>query len=181
MSKLNDTLRLKLATLLKTRRLFKTEKDVIYFFVLIRKLLDLNNSYTEYQLLRFYADWTIHTNKSRNIKVILPILSKIDTVSVKYSNTEFDPYYDFMDFNALKDEVIKFLRENAINKNFDEMLLFDLQISLSSILHEQPLDCSNIKETGIKSIVFTMENDEIMMIVYFKEQYKLPQRVYIML
>ena len=67
----------KLAPLL-TKGLPDTEAGAVYLIVEIRKVLDhAYDKKTEYTLLRFYCDWVVHTEKSRSLEHIAPIIARV--------------------------------------------------------------------------------------------------------
>jgi len=57
------------------------EFEVVYLMVELRKLLDIErdqNNKDSYTLVRFHADWTVHTRKDNITEVMKEILGKID-------------------------------------------------------------------------------------------------------
>ena len=55
---------------------FTEECQVVYFFVEIRKLLDRMNRSEDYEYIRFFCDWVLHTEKTRNLDIIRDDIDK---------------------------------------------------------------------------------------------------------
>ena len=109
----------KLYDFLNGRVPFTEECHVIYLLVEIRKILDRDNN-TKYPLLRFYADWSVHTEKDR----ITPGMRTImEAVYKDVSARMTDPYHlesgrvaivSFTYMEDLQDEMNRFLGEYGL-------------------------------------------------------------------
>ena len=54
------------------------EAKGVYLLVEIRKILDhAYDKQKDFLLLRFYCDWIVHTEKSRNLEHIAPVVQKV--------------------------------------------------------------------------------------------------------
>lgn len=100
---------------------FTEDCHVVYLLVELRKLLDRDND-PNFLLVRFYCDWTVHTQKDRNIEVIKEIVDKIDAC---YSASSHHPIkdegiFDFLNMNALKIEL-----KELFNKHYLPISIFE--------------------------------------------------------
>ena len=94
------------------------ECHVVYLIVEIRKLLDrMEGSTGRFQILRFYCDWALHTEKNRRIDVIASIVQGIEDTILrghKFSNGLFLPSGD---------SHIKFIYKEELQKNMNDFFL----------------------------------------------------------
>jgi hypothetical protein len=144
---MQDQLVEKLNRLLTDRRTF-SEAEVVYFLVESRKLLDRQreDGNNVFPLLRFYADWSVHTAKEYRLESIQAIVEKLASMEVnRFSNATYipdrlKPQVDFIYMTALRDEVNNCLRYFGITDPFDdEPVWISFVISLTAILQEQPI------------------------------------------
>lgn len=77
---MKDQLIEKLDCLLAERQTF-SEAEVVYVLVESRKLLDRQSADGEnlFPLVRFYADWSVHTSKDRHLGSIKQIAAQLAT------------------------------------------------------------------------------------------------------
>lgn len=101
------------------------ESQVVYVMVEIRKILDHNKDHWrdgDFTLLRFYCDWTVHTDKSRiteNMKsamqeIFRDIKFQMEMPAMAQSNSSVTR---FVYMEALRAEMRRFLEEHDINLN----------------------------------------------------------------
>lgn len=104
---------------------FLTEHDpiveechVVYLLVEMRKMLDrTEGSIGRFQILRFYCDWALHTEKSRRIDVIASIVQGIEDTIMrghKFSSGLFLPSGDAH---------VKFIYKEELQKNMNDFFL----------------------------------------------------------
>lgn len=125
--------------------LLDEESHVVYMMVEIRKVLDHEDN-NKYPLLRFYCDWTVHTEKDKITDEMKTIMEEI-FIDVK-SQIEnpamveaMSPIMKFTYMENLKAEIQQFLEEHRMNTdllNDDNWIQF---ISLLvAILANQPIN-----------------------------------------
>lgn len=138
----------KLDTFLKLHQPLSEECHAVYLMAEIRKLLDRSEiKNANYSLLRFYCDWTLHTQKERHLEHIAPIIGKmyldverqLQHLPVGVENTS--DIVDFMYFKSLREEMQRFFEyssiETTLTKNDECWILY---ISLMvNILVDQPI------------------------------------------
>ncbi len=146
----------KLTNLFKKQRLFIQESQVVYLMVSIRKILDNEND-TEFSLVRFYCDWTVHTKKDRVTSVMKKIIRqiyiavKLDLESPEAIKDGSTPISDFIYMEHLKEEVNKFIIKYSISSPFNVVEWESFAKLLIKVLESQPI-ISPIKE--ISSLYF---------------------------
>jgi hypothetical protein len=136
----------KLAPLL-TKSLPDTEAVAVYLMVEIRKVLDhAYDKKTEYMLLRFYCDWVVHTEKSRNLEHIAPIIARVyadikhQIETASYSTRGREHIVSFIYMDDLKNEM-----SNLFSKEGLPTLLFEKEswvpfiAALVQVLVDQPI------------------------------------------
>jgi hypothetical protein len=112
----------KLNSFLNKNKVFKEECQVVYLLVEIRKILEHDNE-TDYKLLRFFCDWTVHTKKDRKMEGIVEIVTKIDNLisSVdKITNEQNEQILKFLEMNELRKELSQFLTSRSLPKDLYE-------------------------------------------------------------
>ena len=80
----------KLERFFNERLPFTEEWQIVYLLVEIRKILDRGNN-RKYPLLRFYADWAVHTAKDRINSEIKTIMERILDEIKKANQTGVEP------------------------------------------------------------------------------------------
>ncbi len=136
----------------------KGEEDVVYLLVEIRKVIKQNGLSKKYPILKFYCDWSVHSEKDAitpEIKMIMEniyqeiILRVIKKVHVIKPNT-----LGFIDMKHLRPEMDKFLKENGLPDSLtvDSKNWTSFQIFLAGVLVDQPIKnpCKGIKEYSYK-------------------------------
>ena len=157
---MKQDIEIKLTNFLKTRVPFTEACHVVYLLVEIRKILDHKKT-GGYPLLRFYADWCVHTEKdkiTKQIKAIMEnILKEIKRGMLNKSQSKPDPnllcVYSFISMCELKKEMKLFLEECGLPNDLIRLEEWNsLQEILPSILADQPI----IKPCdGIRKFAFT--------------------------
>ena len=119
----------------------KEECEVVYFLVELRKLLDRErdqNQSEKYTLVRFHADWIVHTRKDHITVAMKEIMGKIDESIDTYPK---DENIDFLLLPEFKKELASLLEEYSLPHNFcsnDEEWL-NFMVALTSALADQPI------------------------------------------
>jgi hypothetical protein len=108
----------KLEEHLKLHEPMTEECHVVYLIAELRKILDRMND-NRYPVLRFYCDWGLHTEKSRNLSHIAPqiklmydsIEEQIKAAPALYRNDIIRKFYSM---EVLRDEIKKLFTELGI-------------------------------------------------------------------
>jgi len=126
---------------LSKRPQIREKSEVVYLMVELRKLLDRereHNGSDLYTLVRFYADWTLHTKKNRITpaikKIMLDINNSIDTYP-KDGNIDFLLLPKFR--RKLTQLLQKYDLPNEFCKNDDGWI--DFMVALTQVLADQPI------------------------------------------
>jgi hypothetical protein len=138
----------KLNRLLTDRATF-SEAEVIYFLVESRKLLDRKREDGEnvFPLVRFYADWSVHTEKDRHLASIDAIVEQLVTsaastseASAAYVPERLQPHVDFIYMAALREELRAYLQRFGIADPFSDDAVWNAFVtSLTAVLQDQPI------------------------------------------
>lgn len=136
----------KLKTFLDTQLPFDHERDVVYFMVEIRKVIDLDNSAKMFPLLKFYSDWIVHSRKDYITSEIEDMMKKMYDHAVKIISSPMtieadSPMMEFAYMKELRKEMRAFLRahgiDTALSDHDDPWISF---ISpLIKVLENQPI------------------------------------------
>lgn len=125
---------------------FSRECESLYLMVEIRKILDHAYDRKNYTLLRFYCDWTLHTDKRQNLEYISPIIEKIyNEIKFHIENHPFRPkelpLKNFEYMEELKKEMKQFLTKEELQTDLCDNNLFWVEFVklLVSILANQPI------------------------------------------
>src|ERR1700722_17623333 len=91
---------------------FTSEAQVIYFLVETQKLLD-RDSNKKYRLMKFYRDWSVHTNKDRITPEIRRIIGDIyqELLRGSPSHAISGKADAFIGMDELGNEIALFLKE----------------------------------------------------------------------
>jgi hypothetical protein len=169
----------KITDLLTTPSPFKDEPQVLYFLVESRKILDKQRAAANsnlFPVLRFYADWSVHTEKNQRMTTINQIVQKLDT-SIKNLgyNIEKIPVdnpqsiADFVLMIELRKEILAYLKQFKLPKkifsNNSDWLVF--VNSLIGILNEQPL--MNPSASIRKILLNKPDSDTVTLIIEFND------------
>ncbi|MDE2096060.1 MAG: hypothetical protein KGL39_02325 [Patescibacteria group bacterium] len=153
---------------------------VVYFFVEIRKIIEhLCDGLSKeekrgiYPIVRFYADWCLHTRKNFTddfrdyLEVIVAEVEKDKNMSlIEFLSTQSrHGLAPLIELEELKNQLSSFLEKNNIDTHFleDEDLWFSFRNSVGKILAEQPLvfEKDPIGNLRIREINFLTTNADI--------------------
>lgn len=133
---------------------FKFEKDVMYFLVEVRKIIDLEDLQIKYSVLYFYCNWIVHPviDKDSNIRRILPILESIEKAN------RFAGISRLYSMDNLRTELSKFLYQKSLcDFTQDSEKWRSFIIELRNILIEQPIIISDKVKTTVSLIKYCGE------------------------
>lgn len=169
----------KLNRLLSARPDLDEESEVVYLMVEIRKIIDKSKTSAKYPLLKFYADWTVHSEKDK----ITPEVEKISEDMYAFAVSEINAPHPGMSGN--QSDVLEFAYMSALGK---EMVTFFTDFSIVSelpknkdkwttfasvlvkVLEEQPI---NNPSKNVESIVFEPANPRCVILkITFKSPVK---------
>jgi len=123
------------------------EARAVYLLVEIRKILDhAYDKKTDYALLRFYCDWIVHTEKTRSLEHIAPLVQKV-YVGIKtqieqgpYSLSERPPIVEFIYMDSLKEEMISLFEKEGLPKDlFEKDAWNNFVAAVVQVLVDQPI------------------------------------------
>lgn len=151
------------------------ECHVVYLMVEIRKILDHENDHRQrgdFSLLRFYCDWTVHTEKTRitdDMRSIMNVVYKdakshIETPAMREA---MSPVMQFAYMDKLKEQMASFLEQRGLNMALvgDGWLSF-VQL-LVKVLENQPI---NDPTDDIASFSFVPAAERCVAgVIYFKK------------
>lgn len=140
----------KLKTFLQKYPQFSEEAQAVYLMVEVRKQLDhfeKEIDRKDFQILRFYCDWTLHTEKERNLKHIAPVIKIVhEKVNKALQNRREPSVYipevtEFLHFKALRIELHTFLKLLGINPDISKREVYWLSYIriMADILIGQPI------------------------------------------
>ncbi|MFH1145727.1 MAG: hypothetical protein V1707_02070 [bacterium] len=143
---------------------FIEECEVVYLFVEMRKILDRKKSDYEgndFLLVRFYADWIVHTKKSKyiseDIKKIMEdidkdIKNRLENKSIYAISKKVPAPIAFIYGSILKEQIIKFFKSYGLPTvfledggdddnvyHYQDTRWLNLIQNLLSILQDQPI------------------------------------------
>ena len=140
------------------------EKQVVYLFVQVRKLLDHRRDVGEigFQHLRFYCDWVVHTSKNNIDPATLMILQTLQSDIEKevVSVIPGGGAINFAYFEQLKPELLSILKEENVPSNaLEDDNQWNYFISqLVKVLENQPLVVKPKYGLNIAELVFEPSN-----------------------
>jgi bifunctional DNA-binding transcriptional regulator/antitoxin component of YhaV-PrlF toxin-antitoxin module len=115
-------------TKLERREFELDEKDVVYFLVEARKMLEHEKTAATFEAIKFYADWAVHTRKDYAPQFIEDMIGKGKSVD------------EFVSMEYLRNEIIRFLKSHDLPIFLGEESNWKLfWTKLVGILSEQPL------------------------------------------
>ena len=155
---MEDSIIYKLRQFLNARNPITEECHVVYLLVQIRKLLDRIPE-RENEFLRFYCDWSVHTEKTGRIHVIAPIIQGIEDCIMKghhFASGQFSPANNKPIEFIYKEELLKnmkdlFLQVNLPMDIFEQKNWIQFLQLLIQVLIDQPI---SPREGNIKSLCF---------------------------
>lgn len=156
----------KLNNLITETNAFSHEKDVVYFFVQIRKLMEREDIFDDHKSVKFYCDWALHPQKDRNHNDIGNVYHAIYNDCVDFYNEASDDSSDnilsLLPFQSLNAD----LRPIFERYSLDSLLLDELWVrftkKLLGILNDQPL--VNEQGENIKKIIITGTEKNIFLV-----------------
>lgn len=131
----------KLNQFLTQRPLVKEEFEIVYLLVELRKLLDREREGGKpeaYSLVRFHADWAVHTSKDRITPSMREIMTKIEeSIDVYPKNGNID----FLLLPEFRRELQLLLSEYSLPNEFcvSDSSWLDFMLALAQILADQPI------------------------------------------
>lgn len=131
----------KLNKFLSERSQIKEEFEVVYLMVELRKLLDREkeqNHPSPDSLVRFHADWVLHTDKRHITTAMKEIMNNIDNSIDTYPK---DGNIDFLLLPEFRKELMQLLEEYDLPNNFckNDSEWMDFMIALTQVLADQPI------------------------------------------
>ena len=133
----------------------RTEKDVIYFFVESRKLLDRQGNKTSFLTLRFYSNWVVH-HEIGDLKEFETLFLELNTLVDSYINNPNTNIRhkinslisSFLSFSELRKDIQKFIQEQGILSDFvdQDARWAEFCKHLKEIILDCPLDLSKIRK-----------------------------------
>src|SRR3989338_539731 len=126
------------------------ECEVVYLLVELRKLLDRErkqNKSDSYSLVRFHADWAVHTKKEYITPAIKEIMTMIDDSIDVYPK---DGNIDFLLLPDFREELKQLLEGNGLPNEFckNDDSCMNFMSALTQVLADQPIinPTENIEE-----------------------------------
>lgn len=131
----------KLNKFLNQRSEINEEFEAVYIMVELRKLLDRErerNGTDPYPLVRFHADWVVHTKKERITPTMKEIMTNIDDSIVTYPK---DNNIDFLLLPEFRKELTKLLEVNNLPNQFckKDTEWVNFMLTLAQVLADQPI------------------------------------------
>jgi hypothetical protein len=121
------------------------EAKVTYILVEIRKILDhAYDKQKEFSLLRFYCDWIVHTEKTRGLAHIAPVVQKVfDDVKTQIQQKPFSgnsAILDFIYMDGLRNEMEGLFKKEGLPLNlFQKDSWISFLATMVQILTDQPI------------------------------------------
>jgi hypothetical protein len=143
---MKDEITYKLADFLNQVRVFTHDSQVVYILVELRKLLDHYNA--KASLVRFYADWAVHTKKDRitaEFKQVARSIYLDAKATIEATDPELaekhSPLIAFAHGDTLASELQAFLIKHGIPRNLtQDAESWDSFVSfLVRVLENQPI------------------------------------------
>lgn len=164
----------KINTLISTTDAFSYEKDIVYFLVQLRKLMERENIHKEHASITFYCDWALHPNKTRNHKdiedIYVSIYEECKAFYGEEDDNDLDSILSLLQFSALRNDIEPVLNKYGLNKKMlDKKIWTVFSKKLLEVLKDQPLVLGN-EDINIKEIMITKaDNNEFHIQVIFCE------------
>jgi len=131
----------KLTKFLGERPQIKEEFEVVYLMVELRKLLDREreqNQSNSDSLVRFHADWVLHTDKLGITAPMREIMKKIDESIDTYPK---DGNIDFLLLPEFRVELTQLLNDKGLPNDFckNDVDWLNFMSALTQVLADQPI------------------------------------------
>lgn len=162
----------KINALIASNGAFSQEKDVIYFLVQLRKLMEREGIHKKHASVTFYCDWALHPKKTCNHKDIKGIYVSIYKECKAFYDEEDDNNADsilsLLQFKSLRNDIELVFEEYELDKILlDEKMWTAFSKKLLEVLKDQPLV---VNSWDINKIMITKaENNEFHIRVVFRE------------
>ncbi len=128
---------------------FTNEAEVVYFLVELRKILDRHHEATgvsAFQTVRFYADWSVHTAKSKITPAIQVIMELVDKsvpqdIAANHQLLMTAEHLEFIYARELRNEIIALMRDLGLPDDVfvDEEGWLSFVGNLVKVLADQPI------------------------------------------
>ena len=123
------------------------EAHVVYLMVEIRKAMDQEGTTAQFPILKFYADWTLHSRKNGITPEIKAISEEMydaarQSIAAKTTVDENSPIAAFANMTALRRDVSQFLQHNPLDGSLaghDDNWGAFVQL-LAAVLADQPIE-----------------------------------------
>lgn len=155
------------------------EAHVLYLMVEVRKIIDKDRSATRFPLLKFYADWMVHSQKDKITTEIEQMSEEMYAFAVTEINAprpgmsgQSSHVLDFAYMEALSKEMTLFLTEAGVRSDMatDKRKWIDFASLLVKILENQPI---NSPSANVKTIIFEPANPRCTILtIVFKQPIK---------
>src|SRR5689334_16012564 len=137
----------KLSQLLGREGLALEECHVVYIMVEIRKLIDKDRTalLKAFPLLKFYADWSVHTEKGRVTPEIRTAAEQVYAFSVKRINEKYpglnetSPLEAFAHGHDLRTELASFVAHFGLPSGIADQGWINFVECLIRVLEDQPI------------------------------------------
>lgn len=124
------------------------ECHIVYLMVEIRKILDHERDHRkngEFSLLRFYCDWTVHTEKTGitdNMRSIMETVFQdaISQIEVPAMRQAMSPVMQFAYMDKLKEQMASFLTQRGLNMELVNNGWLSFVQLLVRVLTNQPIN-----------------------------------------
>lgn len=151
---------------------FEKESQVVYFFVETRKLIDRVKQKEDYLYIKFFCDWILHTEKTRNLDVVRDDFENIasdfefeegKTIGELIRSGREYEINKFVRLRKLREQITKFLNNNRILDIFttNDHNWCALRNLLFRVLAEQKIDFGTRPIRSIKSLCFTEVREDL--------------------
>ena len=165
----------KLDFFLKEHAPFTEENHAVYLMVEIRKILDHEKDHRQkgdFSLLRFYCDWTVHTEKTRitdDMRSIMDVVYKDakSHIEAPAMRKAMSPVMKFAYMDKLKDQITSFLGQRGLDMALVGNGWLPFVQLLVRVLENQPIN-NPTDDIALFSFVPAAERC-VRGVVYFKE------------
>ena len=158
----------KLDTFLKKHSMTE-ECEVVYLLVELRKILDKDREMgsDKYSLVRFHADWAVHTKKDRVTPAMREIMTKIEeSIDVYPKNGDIR----FLLLPEFRNELLQLLKGNNLPHDFcqNDEKWFKFIFALTQVVADQPI--INPSDNIAEFRYVDMKKEGIMVTIDFKNR-----------
>jgi hypothetical protein len=133
----------------------KTESQVVYLLVEVRKLLDKRpTSFEGFTSLRLYCDWAVHERLSSN-RLARDVVKRADTLAAQFEKPDAQLEEEFklvFSWNAFREDLSQFLEKIGLLR-FSERQWHIFLARFLNVIEECPLLCKGKDVSVIDEIV----------------------------